>query len=305
VTDGSQTSTSSGQDAPALPAKRIDWAAVRRAVLQVEYSLRYEYPGPIHDVRQLLMLVPPDHRGTQTLLWHEVRTQPVARPRYTEDRFGNRLCHLAMAEALNGLELGVALRVELLKAAPPPMLPGDEALYLSPSPLAESWPALEREAAVLAAAHTEPEALAEAIMQWSHARLTYAFGITGVSTTARDADELGAGVCQDYAHLMIAACRQAGLPARYVSGHLLDEGVMHAWVEVLLPKPSDGARPNVEKRWQPFDPTHARRAHMPYITIAVGRDFVDVSPTRGSFRAPFTGQLAGVRKHSTIVQLEY
>jgi transglutaminase-like putative cysteine protease len=136
-------------------------------------------------------------------------------------------------------------------------------------------------------------------MQWTHSRLRYAVGVTDVGTTAQEAFTLGAGVCQDFSHLMIAACRLLGMPARYVSGHMLDEGVMHAWVEVLLPEPSGG------RAWKAYDPTHGRLPGIPYVTIAVGRDFVDVSPTRGSFRAPYTGRLAAVRKQWHVLEVDY
>ena len=68
--------------------------------------------------------------------------------------------------------------------------------------------------------------------------MRYAHGVTGVKTTAAEAFALRQGVCQDYAHVMLALCRACGLPARYVSGHLLGEGGTHAWVEVLLPDPA-------------------------------------------------------------------
>ncbi len=65
--------------------------------------------------------------------------------------------------------------------------------------------------------------------------MTYEFGPTSVRTTAAEAWSLGRGVCQDMAHVMIAMCRTQGIPARYVSGHLLGEGASHAWVEARDP----------------------------------------------------------------------
>ena len=67
-----------------------------------------------------------------------------------------------------------------------------------------------------------------------HELITYEYGVTTTATTAAQALALGRGVCQDHAHVMIAICRAAGVPARYVSGHLLGEGGTHAWVEVLV-----------------------------------------------------------------------
>jgi transglutaminase-like putative cysteine protease len=75
---------------------------------------------------------------------------------------------------------------------------------------------------------------------------------------------------------MIALCRLVGMAARYVSGHLLGEGGMHGWVEVVVP---DGDRAVAV----PFDPCNGRRADAGYLTVATGRDYADVAPTSGSY----------------------
>jgi transglutaminase-like putative cysteine protease len=96
---------------------------------------------------------------------------------------------------------------------------------------------------------------------------------------------------------MIAICRTAGLPARYVSGHLLGEGGSHAWVEVFLPV--EGGLGTFA-----FDPTNKRQPHLGYVTVAVGRDYQDVSPTSGSFTAPYGGQLS-CSKRAGLTLVEY
>ena len=85
--------------------------------------------------------------------------------------------------------------------------------------------------------------------------LTYEWGVTGVQTSATEAIRVGRGVCQDFAHIMIAGCRAAGIAARDVSGHLVGEGASHAWVEALVPnRPAPaGGRP------RRGDPTDNRR----------------------------------------------
>jgi transglutaminase-like putative cysteine protease len=75
---------------------------------------------------------------------------------------------------------------------------------------------------------------------------------------------------------------------------------MHAWVQVLLPDDATGTT----RSWQAFDPTHGRRAGMSYLTIATGRDYGDVSPTRGSFRAPYAGHLAGGFKQTGVLSVQ-
>jgi len=88
---------------------------------------------------------------------------------------------------------------------------------------------------------------------------------------------------------MLALCRQAGLPARYVSGHLTGEGGSHAWVEVVVPDP--GNQIAARRVAVAFDPTHECRAGQGYFTIAVGRDYADVAPTSGAFEGRSPGAL--------------
>ncbi|CAA9588900.1 MAG: Protein containing transglutaminase-like domain, putative cysteine protease, partial [uncultured Thermomicrobiales bacterium] len=169
-----------------------------------------------------------------------------------------------------------------------------------PSALTAPDDALRAAAATLRAAGTEPWDLAARINAHVYGLMEYAGGATGVRTRATEAFALRRGVCQDYAHIMLALCRLCDLPARYVSGHLLGEGGTHAWVEVLLPGPRrDGALVA-----QPFDPTHGCRPGLNYITIATGRDYGDVAPTSGTFRAPFAGQLS-TRKRAGVTAVEY
>jgi transglutaminase-like putative cysteine protease len=130
--------------------------------------------------------------------------------------------------------------------------------------------------------------------------MRYGFGATQVSTTAAEALAVGEGVCQDYAHIMLALCRLCGLPARYVSGHLLGEGGSHAWVEVLLADPDTPS----ETVAHAFDPTHGCAAGPGYLTVAVGRDYADVAPTSGWYRSRFGGSLV-TRKRVGIVEVEY
>ena len=104
---------------------------------------------------------------------------------------------------------------------------------LRPTRLTAADPAIARVAADLA--DRDPLATAERFSDYVHDAITYEYGVTSVTTTAAEALAGGRGVCQDSAHVMIALCRAAGLPARYVSGHLLGEGGTHAWVEAVVP----------------------------------------------------------------------
>jgi len=111
-----------------------------------------------------------------------------------------------------------------------------------------------------------------------HEAVVYRPGVTDNGTTAAQALALGAGVCQDKTHLLIAAARAAGIPARYVVGYLLDEqaplGETHAWAEVHL----DGLG------WVGFDPTHQLCPTDAYIRLCSGLDADDAAPIRGSIQ---------------------
>ncbi len=112
-----------------------------------------------------------------------------------------------------------------------------------------------------------------------HGALKYEKGVTNVTTTAAEAFALGRGVCQDYAHLMLAAARCLGLPARYVSGYLFsptaenEDQATHAWVDVFVPG----------RGWVALDPTHDIEQTPRHVRVAVGRDYADVPPTRGIY----------------------
>jgi transglutaminase-like putative cysteine protease len=112
-------------------------------------------------------------------------------------------------------------------------------------------------------------------------QFAYKTDVTNVHSLLNEVLDLSAGVCQDFSHLMIACCRQAGIPARYVSGYLyLGEGdhlrgteATHAWIEVLMP----------DESWLAVDPTNNILADERYVKVHVGRDYSDVTPIKGIF----------------------
>ena len=114
-----------------------------------------------------------------------------------------------------------------------------------------------------------------------HAPLSYVSGSTHFYTTAAEAWEQGCGVCQDYAHILLALCHREGMTARYAAGAIAGEGLTHAWIQVW----QDGL-------WKGFDPTHNRAANEEYIYFAVGRDADDCALNRGIFRGGASQQQA-------------
>ena len=129
------------------------------------------------------------------------------------------------------------------------------------------------------------------LMSRIYSAMRYDGESTDVDTPALEALQQGKGVCQDFAHIMVACCRAMGLPARYVSGYMLTQpppgqprligcDASHAWASVYCPSPDiDEAG-----QWFDFDPTNDRAPGEDYVTLATGRDFLDVSPLRGVIR---------------------
>lgn len=123
---------------------------------------------------------------------------------------------------------------------------------------------------------------AQAVMRHIHGTFEYAPASTTVHTHMRDVLVQRRGVCQDFAHVMIGICRALKIPARYVSGylyngpaeHLRGAQASHAWAEVYLP----------ELGWRGLDPTNGTQPDERYVKLAVGRDYADVSPLRGTYR---------------------
>jgi len=130
---------------------------------------------------------------------------------------------------------------------------------------------------------------AQAASETIHSRFRYVKGATHVHSSIEDSLSVGAGVCQDFAHLLLGVLRMRGIPGRYVSGYLVpgsaaspdarQEEVIggqasHAWTEVLMPK---GA-------WVPLDPTLGKPVGLRHIRVAYGRDYGDVAPVRGVYK---------------------
>ena len=110
------------------------------------------------------------------------------------------------------------------------------------------------------------------LMECMQERMVYTPGVTDTRTTAGEAFALGCGVCQDYAHILTALCRTAGIAARYAAGMMTGEGASHAWTEVW-----DG------QFWHGLDPTHNCLVDERYIKLSHGRDFMDAAVDRGCF----------------------
>jgi transglutaminase-like putative cysteine protease len=277
-----------------LDHSALDWSRIRRSVYAVQQRFRYEYAAPICELRQRLVVVPRSLHGSQRLLSQRLEvSEPSFRRRVRADRFGNVVVEISIPKVEQAVDFDVSLVVERSTGQGPHLETATTQeldVHLRPSALTQPDAALRAAAAELACSGEQGADLVSAVSRWVHLRMSYGFDRTGVRTTASEALATGHGVCQDYAHVMLALCRLLGMPARYVSGHLVGEGGTHAWVEVLL----RARRQAVEiLAW---DPTHDRPTDLRYLTVSVGRDYRDVAPVSGTYRAGHPGWLSASRR---------
>jgi transglutaminase-like putative cysteine protease len=272
-------------------------------LLDILHETTYEYAPAVRTARHMAHLKPA-HGARQQLVSHEITIDPQpAQQSESTDVWGNTRTFFSLRAQHD--ELKVTARSKVATSPPPAVLsdmPWEEARErmryhrgAAYDPAAEflfASPYVPRHAefvdyalASFAAGRPLVDA-ARDLMARIHADFAYESEATDVSTPALEALRLRKGVCQDFAHVMLACMRSLALPARYVSGYLLTEpppgaprligsDASHAWVSVYVP--GDGAR----GEWLDLDPTNSRSPGEDYVTLATGRDYSDVSPIRG------------------------
>lgn len=273
-------------------------------LLHVIHETTYDYAPPVRTAQHMAHLKP-RHNAAQRLLRHAVVIEPApAQQGETVDVYGNTRCFFSLQGTHDRLRVVADSLVETAEVpAPAGSMPWEQARermryhraahYDPASEFVFASPYVPRHEDFIDYAQpsfTAERPLLEAareLMQRIHADFTYETTATDVNTPALEALALRKGVCQDLAHVMLGGLRSLGLPARYVSGYLLTEpppgqprlvgsDASHAWVSVYLP--GEGDAPGV---WTDLDPTNDRAPGEDYVTLAIGRDYADVSPVRG------------------------
>jgi transglutaminase-like putative cysteine protease len=250
----------------------------------------------------------------------ELCVDPAAGVRSYSDGFGNSAHLITVGRPHSFIEVVTRGEIETFlddPFVPPPepapaLQPSDRADYLAASPLVEAHPDL---AAIAARYHPATPAdtfeAIRAMMGHVYANFSYQEHVTSVTTTVPDVLAGRTGVCQDFAHVLIGLCRGIDVPARYVSGYIVvadqqhtqsagsqrqsqwqsqstepgprrGAGASHAWVEAYTPTHG----------WRGFDPTNNLVAASNHVKMAIGRDYSDVPPTRGTFRGAAEERLA-------------
>ena len=275
---------------------RSEIQQARRLTYVLSQRFRYTYDGPVRDLDHRLVVVPPRRHGDQHRRRHSITISAAgARTTHRRDAAGNSVLRARVPHVHDHIEFEVEAVVERAGPVTDVLLPAcalTDPRLLGATRLTTADPAIRDLAATMDG--TDRLAVAERFCDYVHDAITYEFGMTSVTTTAAEALAGGRGICQDSAHLMIALCRAVGLPARYVSGHLLGEGGTHAWAEAVVADAA-GARAVA------FDPCNGRRAGRDYITVATGRDYTDVAPTSGSYFGTARGTLTATKRVAVIL----
>ena len=279
-------------------------------IYRLAHRTLYRYAEPASFARHLLHLLPRARPG-QRVIAASLDIAPQPEHRFDEtDYFGNTLTTIALIAPHETLEIVLRAEIDLVPAIDLPIpaqscdairasAPGrpDLAEFLLPTRLTAPDAAIEAFARSAAGDYTDSLAVGLGLMRAIFASFTYRPGSTSIATTARTALSRREGVCQDYAHVMLAALRAIGLPCRYVSGYLRsgsDDGdalprgaeQSHAWVSLWT---------GDESGWVDLDPTNGLLVEANHATLAWGRDFEDVSPVRGVIR--------GGGRHTPLVEV--
>jgi len=263
----------------------------------------FQYDGPVSESYNEVRLRPM-HDDRQSCLSFRLVTTPASRVTAYRDAFGNWVHQFNIFAEHHRLTVqseSVVLAHDAPSNGAAPMSlsefeSGGKQLceehfdFIAPTTYVPHLPGLEE---LVAAASQASDGTVLDFVQASsdliHQRFSYVKGATHVHSSIEDALSRGAGVCQDFAHLLLGVVRMHGLPARYVSGYLvpqpeqngagnLEEVVggqaSHAWAEVFVPGIG----------WAGFDPTLGKPVSLRHVRVAYGRDYGDVPPVRGVYK---------------------
>jgi len=272
----------------------------------IRHVTRFRYSSPVREsVMELRMQ--PRSEGPQSLRSFQITTNPRAQLFAYTDYLGNAVYHFNVLREHDELRIDAQAVVEIgaMRELPPATDPLEWGRYnsynlsddmfdlLEPSNFAFMAPEL----AAFVTAHNlakpaeDPLTALRRLNAAIHGAFEYTPGVTDAQSPIAVALKAKRGVCQDFAHIMIAIARIWGIPARYTSGYLYHRGsrhdrsadnATHAWVEAWLPSLG----------WIGFDPTNNIMAGERHIRAAVGRDYADVPPTRGTFKGGAESELA-------------
>ncbi len=246
--------------------------------LILDHTTHYLYSEPVPHAMQQLRLHPRNDPGQSIDSWSVELEGAIEQVRYT-DQHGNQVSLVAVVDLQEHVQIRVRGEVSttdlhgVVGADPGPM---PLWAYLRDTPLTEPGPRVD--ALVEGLDETDETGLDELheLSERVAGAITYEIGQTTATTTAEDALDIGAGVCQDHAHVFIAAARRLGVPARYVSGYLrmddtIDQAATHAWAQAHV----------AHLGWVGFDVSNGISPDARYVRLAAGLDYRDAAPISG------------------------
>lgn len=273
-------------------------------IYDIKLAINYAYPYPAGAHRTVLRMRPMSTAG-QRLISGRIDIQPTPNFRAdSTDFFGNAKCEVAFDQPLSECSFHFTGRVErsqddsgLDLSSPLTELPRDIAElrslapnaphhFLGDSPRIAFDPAIAAYSRDLVRPNASTLETVATLSHTLHADMDFDPVATHVATTPTEAFAARRGVCQDISQIMITGLRSIGVPAGYVSGFLRTEppegqprlegaDAMHAWIRAWC---------GAEMGWVDFDPTNDMPAGEDHVTVAIGRDYGDVAPIKGSLR---------------------
>ena len=276
--------------------------------LAITHETRYSYSPAVQTAQHVAHLQPAD-TPCQKVLSHSLHVEPAASVLHNVDAYCNHRAYWALNNTHDGLLVRACSEIETSEIEQAKATQSWESVrehfrYHGGLPAdvnngfvfgSHHAPVHEAFTAYAQSSFTPGRALMPAALELTarmHRDFTYASQSTNINTPALEALQSKRGVCQDFAHILLACLRSLGLPARYVSGYLLTQpppgqprlvgsDASHAWTSVYLPELASHA----SQGWLDLDPTNNRYGlaspGLDYVRLAVGRDFADVSPLRG------------------------
>jgi transglutaminase-like putative cysteine protease len=248
--------------------------------LSVRHVTTYSYAAPARAIVQLLRATPLSFVGQNVLDWR-IDVDVDARLREGRDGYGNVVHMLYVDRPVSRLSVAVNGRVLTEDRAGvidglPHDLPPE--VFCRATPLTEAGPALRALAGAIDGGPDPGLGRLHNLNRRLYDTMRFDTAATEADTSAEQAAAAGHGVCQDFAHMFIAAARQLGIPARYVSGHLFRrdgahvQEASHAWAEAWVG----------DLGWVAFDPANGISADDAYVRVACGLDYRDAAPVAGA-----------------------
>ncbi len=248
--------------------------------LRIRHSTVYAYEFPIRSAVQLLRMTPRDHEGQYVGAWR-VEIEGEGRLRAGEDSLGNVTHALYVDGPVSKIRVTVHGEVDVVETHG--VVRGaierfSPEVFLRETSLTDHNPDMLAFLAELDPQGADRLAFLHRLMAALFERIEFRAGATVTETTAGQAFLQQQGVCQDFAHMFVALARRAGVPARYVSGHLfrhegaIEQEAAHAWAEAFV----------LDVGWIGFDVANGVCPTDCYVRVAVGLDYLGAAPVRGS-----------------------